>query len=69
MNNKAISKEITNWLKNNWEQYKIWMKPDPNDPAVLSVIKTLFKGLTAIVLVALSPVVILLLILAFVAAF
>jgi hypothetical protein len=69
MKNNEISQEILTWLRGYWTQYKEWMKPEPNDPTVLTVIKTFFKGLTAILLVAISPVVIILLTVAFVAAF
>lgn len=56
-------------LRENFRKYKEWVRPEPNDPLFLSVVKTFFKGLTAILLLALSPVVILLLTVAFVAAF
>ena len=45
-----------------------WMKPDPADSPLLQVIKLFFKGIALLVLIALSPVILVILVFVFFAA-
>ena len=42
-----------------------WVKPKPNDPLWLTVIKLIYKSIALLILVALSPVLLLLLLIVF----
>lgn len=65
---ESMAGEVIKLIKDNLNRYKEWIKPDPDDPVVLTVIKTIFKALTALFFVAFSPIVLLILIFAFLAA-
>lgn len=69
MKDETLSQEIIRLIKTNLKDYAEWMKPNPADPLALTIVKSFFKGLTALILVVLSPAVLLLLIIAFFAAF
>ncbi|MGV3657319.1 MAG: hypothetical protein ACO1NX_05175 [Chitinophagaceae bacterium] len=42
-----------------------WVKPEPGDPLWLTILKSIYKGIAVLVLVALSPVIFLLLLIIF----
>lgn len=65
----SFFKEVLKLIRQNWNEYLEWIKPKQGDHWSLTIIKTFFKGLSAILFVALSPIVILILIIAFLAAF
>lgn len=46
-----------------------WVRPRPEDPIFLKIVKGFFKGLVVLVLTALSPVILLILTVTFFAAF
>lgn len=69
MEDETLSQEIIRLIKTNLKNYAEWVKPNPADPLALTIVKSFFKGLTALLLVVFSPVVLLLLIVAFFAAF
>jgi hypothetical protein len=69
MMENSFSKELIILIKKRISEYGRWLKPDPRDPLALSIIKSIFKGITTLVLIAFSPVVILILIISFLAAF
>lgn len=60
--------EVLKLIKENFNRYKEWIKPDPEDHIVLTIIKTIFKAITALFFVAFSPIVLIILIFAFLAA-
>lgn len=53
----AIKKRITNLRE--------WVKPNPADPLYLTVFKTIYKGIALLVLIALSPVILIILVIIF----
>ena len=42
-----------------------WVKPDPADPLYLTILKSMYKGLSLLVLIALSPVILIILLIVF----
>ena len=64
----SFKEAVIEQIKKSFARYKEWIKPTPGDPLVLTIFKSFFKALSAIVLVAFSPIVLLILILAFLAA-
>lgn len=64
----SLNEEILKIIKKNLISYKEWMKPKEGDPIALTIIKSIFKGIVALVLVAFSPLVLLILVIAFFAA-
>lgn len=65
----SFSKEVLLLIKKNLKLYKEWLKPTPGDPLGLTIVKSFFKGLSTLLLIAFSPIVMLILIVAFLAAF
>ena len=63
------NKGLLNFLKDKLAALQDWMKPDPADHPLLQVVKLLFKSLAVLILIAFSPAIIVILILAFFAAF
>lgn len=66
---KSFAKELLDLLAKNFNLYKEWLKPTPGDPMALTVIKSFFKGLSSLLLIMFSPIVVVILIIAFLAAF
>ena len=65
---KSLSKELMDGLKKKWESFLQWLKPDPDDAIALQIIKTILKIPVLIIVLALSPVALVVLIFAFVVA-
>lgn len=42
-----------------------WVKPDPADPLYLTILKSIYKGIALLILIALSPVIFILLVIIF----
>ena len=61
---KGIKEFIKRWLI----KIREWMKPDPEDHLLLQIIKFLFKCLALLILIAFSPVILVVLIFVFFAA-
>lgn len=55
-------------IKKQLTTLKHWVKPKPADPWYITFVKMLYKGIALLLLVALSPVILLVLILVFFAA-
>lgn len=60
----SLAANIRNWIKKIGE----WVKPNPDDGLLLQAVKMLYKALALLVLVALSPVIIVVLLFVFLAA-
>ena len=56
-------------IKEKFKDFKSWMKPDPKDSTLIQVIKFLSKIPLLLLAVLLSPLAIILLVFAFIAAF
>lgn len=56
-------------IKKRLEALREWLKPNPSDALPVTLIKSFFKGIALLVLVAFSPVIMVVLLLVFFAAF
>lgn len=66
---QSFSRALWKYLEEQLKNLRDWLRPVPEDPLYLKIIKGFFKGLVLIVITALSPVIILILIITFLAAF
>lgn len=67
--NESFAKELQKYVAENIKKLREWMKPDPADHLGMKVIKGFFKSLVILLLLIFSPVICLLLTIAFLAAF
>lgn len=64
-----FGKEVLLAIKKNLRAYKEWIKPKSIDSLILRIVKTFFKALTTLLLIAFSPVILLILMISFLVAF
>ncbi len=62
-------KNLEETVKEKWLQLRDWLKPDPDDSTLVTVIKSFFKAIAVLILIALSPIILVILTFVFVAAF
>jgi hypothetical protein len=55
-------------IRSKWKQFWTWMKPDPKDPLGITILKSIYKLIALLLLVAFSPVILVVLIFVFLAA-
>ena len=48
--------------------FREWLKPDPTDKLAIQIVKSFFKGIVMLIMLALSPVILVVLIFVFFAA-
>jgi hypothetical protein len=60
---------LLEYLNEQLNQLKEWLRPVPDDPIYLKIIKGFLKALVVLLLTALSPVILVILIISFLAAF
>lgn len=60
---------LIKYLSEQLELLKEWLRPVPEDPLYLKIIKGFLKALVVLLLTALSPVILVILIISFLAAF
>jgi hypothetical protein len=65
----SFYKEVILALEKYLKQYAEWLKPTRGEPLGLVVVKSIFKAFSTIFLLVFSPVVLLILVVAFLAAF
>lgn len=68
MDNSA-AKALREYIFQKIRELREWIRPDPADPLILKIGKLFLKSLVLLVLTAFSPVILLLLLIAFVGAF
>lgn len=61
--------DFTGMIKDRFNMLINWMKPSPRDPAVLAILKLILKIPVFVLLLALSPVIVIILFFVFLAAF
>ena len=59
---------IKEMLINRVKSLKEWLKPNPNDTLLIQSLKMIYKALAVLVLIAFSPVILIILLLVFFAA-
>lgn len=62
---KTAREELTEWIKIKWEQFLHWLKPNTTDHQALQIIKTILKIPIVLLAIAASPVLLILLGIAF----
>ncbi len=67
--NKSFAIELQNYVTKKVAELRQWLKPVPTDSLPTKIFKGIYKGLAVLVLTAFSPVIIVILVIAFVAAF
>lgn len=66
---ESFAGALLDYLSEYLKQLKEWLRPVPDDPLYLKIIKGFLKGIVVLLLTALSPVILLILIISFLAAF
>ncbi|MEM8970219.1 MAG: hypothetical protein AAGE93_27640 [Bacteroidota bacterium] len=67
--NQSFATELRKYVIQQFTQLKEWLRPNPADSVAVKIFKGVYKSLAVLVLTALSPVIIVVLIIAFLAAF
>jgi hypothetical protein len=67
--NKTFASELQKYITEQVTKLRHWLKPEPSDSLALKIYKGIYKSLAVLVLTALSPVIIVVLVVAFLAAF
>ncbi len=65
----TFAKELQKYTAKQVRAFRNWLKPDPQDSTTKKVLKAIYKGFVVLILIALSPVLALILTVAFLAAF
>lgn len=68
MNEQQSQEGLRYYLISKLRAFMEWMKPEPADPLAMQIVKSFFKGIVMLVLVALSPAIIVILAFVFLAA-
>ncbi|MBA2746340.1 MAG: hypothetical protein H0U44_08960 [Flavisolibacter sp.] len=59
---------IINYAKKKIRQLLEWVKPVPEDPVIIKILKLIYKSIAVLLLIAFSPVILVVLIFVFLAA-
>lgn len=66
---ESFAAELWKYIGKQWANLLEWIKPEPSDSLGMKILKGFFKSIVVLILLAFSPIIILVLIIAFVAAF
>lgn len=69
MEEESVSKELQKYILNQIKALGAWVKPNPADNLFVQILKIMYKSIALLLLTALSPVVLLFLIISFVGGF
>jgi hypothetical protein len=69
MEEEPLGQAIRTYIFTKVKELGEWVKPDPADPLLLQIVKIMYKSVVVLLLMALSPVVLLFLIISFVGGF
>lgn len=64
----SLKEEVLLLIKKNLKAYLEWLKPKSGEPLGLAIVKSIFKALTTSLLIAFSPILLLILTVAFLSA-
>ena len=67
--NNSFAVELQKYIAQKVAQLQEWLKADPTDSLALRIVKGIYKSLAVLVLTALSPVILVILVVTFLAAF
>ena len=65
----SAARALRQYIFQKIKELRLWVKPDPADPLLMKIGKLFLKSLVLLVLTAFSPVILLLLLIAFIGAF
>jgi len=65
---QSFARELQQYISRQVTHLRHWIRPDPEDPLYLKIIKGFFKGIVVLLLTALSPVIVVILTITFLAA-
>ena len=65
----TFARELQKYVSKQVKDLREWLKPNPNDTTSTKIFKGIYKGIVVLILIALSPVLALILTIAFLAAF
>jgi hypothetical protein len=65
----SAAKALRQYILDKIKRLREWVKPEPADPLLLKIGKLFFKSLVLLLLTALSPVILVVLLIAFIGAF
>lgn len=69
MKERSFASELKDYLGKQLTELREWLRPVADDPLFLKIIKGILKAVVLLILTALSPVILLVLIITFLAAF
>lgn len=69
MEEESLSKELRKYILQQIKALGEWVKPDPADNLFVQILKIMYKSVVVLILTALSPIVLLFLIISFVGGF
>ncbi len=69
MEEQSFAKELQKYILKQISMLGEWVKPDPADNILLQILKIMYKSVVVLLLTALSPIVLLFLIISFVGGF
>lgn len=65
----TFAKELQRYVAKQVNDFRIWLKPDPKDSTSMKILKGLYKSIVVLILIAFSPILAVILTVAFLAAF
>lgn len=66
---KSLAEELADLTMKQIRSINSWIKPKPEDPIILQGLKLIFKSIVVLIFVALSPIMLVILVVAFFASF
>ena len=65
----TFARELQKYVAKYVREFREWLKPDPTDTTTKKILKGIYKSIVVLILIAFSPVLALILTIAFLAAF
>lgn len=69
MKERPLASDLKDYLAEKWTALREWLRPVADDPLWLKIIKGILKAVALLFLTAMSPVILIILIITFLAAF
>lgn len=66
---ESFATELWKYTRKQWDELLEWIKPEPTEALGMKILKGFLKSIVVLILIALSPVIIIVLVVAFIAAF
>lgn len=66
---ESFSSALADYIQNTLKDLREWLRPEPEDSLFLKIVKGIFKTIALLILTIISPVILLVLLISFFAAF